>query len=143
MVGVFVGTYTQVSANTHVYKPHWPLVEVLADKAPDVLSGERPESPYHSRQVFRHPLIVVGENMSQWNSDLEGFFRFGYRSEGDFLTQFFKRVVLPMWGAHDLFRDRDVPKSERIGQSLDEIQLCAASDWRLACKEWLERRDEA
>jgi len=138
MIGVPVGIYTQVSANTHIYEQHWEMMQQLADRAPDVISGERPMSPYRGEIVEPFPIGHLIPSKAAWNTDLENFFRFGRRSHDSFETAFFRDVVCPMWWAHDAFRQKDNPT--RIEEALGEIEDCRASDWHLACEEWLLRR---
>lgn len=127
-----VGVYRQVSDSLHVYtnNPLWP---VLRDQ-------------YIVRDLYTEaevePLPIM-DNAAKWDEDLQLFMGLTspHRSEGEaldlkaskaFYNRFFSEVVWPMyrsWLMHKLYRD-----------GLPDAQSIAASDWRLACVEWLERR---
>jgi thymidylate synthase len=126
-LGVRVGTMTQISDSLHVYLDEnaAPLWQKL--KQPEVETELRYD-PYQKREVEAFPL---GAENPLWDDDLRGFFKIlddGKPPDARYFgTTFFKDVVTPLWRA---FAKR----------SLSDVELCAASDWRKACREWLLRR---
>jgi len=127
-IGVPVGVYRQVSDSLHVYteNPQW---EKLCESAPYAL---KTIDPYKYGDVSPYPLLEPGKTMYGWDEDLKQFMENPYSI--DYRHRFFSEVALPMqitWDMH---------KEER--QGLDYVNNIEASDWRRACREWLERREE-
>ncbi len=136
LIGVPVGTYTQVSMNSHIYEHHWEMAGKLAEFAPDVMSGERLEDadPYETGEVRTYPMV---SDPSRWWTDLELFMTGATRGYGN---PFFPDVALPVMESWFLFKEKNDPN--RIERSKERLQDCEASDWRLAGLEWLDRRKE-
>lgn len=128
-IGVPVGQYHQVSANTHVYERHWPLMESLAEKAPDF-----------SRRTPSYPAIIpLVESDGDWHDFLDDcrvLFTdiFGFHA---FKTYFFNQIVTPMIAAFSLHRNMG-----RTNAAIDSLAegSNADADWLLAGRQWLERR---
>lgn len=125
-LGVRVGPMTQVSDSLHVYLDD--KGGALWAKIKEASPGEFNTAPYFTEVEPFH----MGSCNPQWDMDLFDFFEYSDRPELSinwpvFRTDYFREVVMPMWKAW---------KSRLIS----DIEVCAASDWRKACREWLERR---
>lgn len=132
-VGVPQGIYRQVSANFHAYKDVLEKVAALADYAPDPLTGASTPDPYASAAVEPFPLMTLSQ--SEWDAELKMFME-----EPDamgFRDPFFRRVAIPMSRAHAAYQRKD------FDGAMDLLRDVAASDWKLAAIEWVERRRAA
>jgi thymidylate synthase len=133
LIGVEVGTYHQTTDSMHVYdNPQWDKVK----------NAEFLFSPYGMGDV--KPCNMM-ENPEHWDNDLQSFFdKFDNGSNNhDYQSEFFNKTVKPMWKTFYEYRAwkngvREYTKYALI-ESCNNIQ---ASDWRLACKQWLSRRKE-
>lgn len=139
-VGVPQGTYRQVSANFHAYKAELDKVRGLAAFSPDPSVPEmmrRRDDPYAQGSVTPFPLMTVP--VEQWLAELKMFME-----EGPVMgirDPFFRRVAAPMLIAHALWRTgKGATKYTEARKALKE---CAATDWRLAAEQWLDRREAA
>lgn len=131
-VGVPVGQLYQGSNNLHAYHATLePLLE-LGEQ------GYNPqEDPYACGLVEPYPLVSTPLNI--WREDLELFMYEG--PVVGFRDQFFRRVATPMWVAHMAYKDKNDP--ERFAAARMALDNCKATDWQLACNQWLDRREEA
>lgn len=138
-LGLSVGEYTQVSANTHVYEKHWPLLQTLANR--EQFADPGVEDPYARRWNHRE-LLSPDETLAQFLEDcaflcLEPLYEEQRLiSPGYFRTRFFHHVVVPMWNAVVTRRREDTP---RALQNLMESGS-ATNDWLNAGRAWLARR---
>lgn len=127
-VGVGVGTYTQVSDSLHVYVelPLWQTIKENTNYfVDDPYSVEYPE-------LVVKPYPMMGRLVEAWHEDLHEWM-LDPAYETDYQTRFFNDVAMPIavvWKAH---------KERREG--LLEVDRIKASDWRLACKQWLEIKE--
>jgi hypothetical protein len=122
-----VGVYKQISDSMHIYRsnPTWP-------KIVRACYGSALHDPYQEGYVKPHALLAPGEDWQAWLLDCEYFVR--GRSRNVTPCKLFTAVAVPMlqaWGLHK--------KGDTVG-AIDALNDCDASDWRKACKEWLERR---
>lgn len=133
-IGVRVGTYTQISVNWHAYRNVY-----------DKMFDERDLSlcPYEMSDAHPYPLMSVPKH--QWDEDVREF----VTADGklprttDFHDPFFRNVAYPIVNAHTVFKEgkaHGLSDDKRFAVAIEAVEECAASDWRLACKEWLERR---
>lgn len=125
MVGAPVGEYTQITNCLHVYLD-----------APSPWNRCRETSlvvcdPYAAGQAEASPLITKGKE-HVWLLELDTWIKNPTRP-WMYQNEFFSDVLLPMaiaWEQH---------KENKNGlRYVDEI---GASDWQLACREWLEQRE--
>lgn len=126
-IGVPVGRYWQISTNHHGYLSTF-------DKHKEVLNMSAGFSPYEMGHV--KPFPIVNGSIDRWFSELDMFM-----TEGPvmgFTDPFFKKVAVPMMQAWEAWKDKDDP--EFMQKALDSASRIAATDWRKACVEWLERR---
>lgn len=126
-----VGKYWQVSSNMHVYVRDFEKYKILTIHAPDPYR-KHSRCPYTNGEVETTPIVDVP--LKEWEEDLKMWLKnplkVGLRS------QFFLRVATPMIVAH---------RAHKKGNTLDALevintQMPENSDWKIAAKEWLERR---
>lgn len=130
-MGVAVGVMRQVSDSLHVYLPPHrggALWEKLRDRY-------RTDPTEFQEDLYAEiKTTPLGSQHTNWNQDLERFFRFVESPHPMlpefFVTEFFAGVVAPLW----------------IGwehRSVEAVDKCTAEDWRKAAREWLLRRRDA
>lgn len=136
-VGVNVGKYWQISNNWHAYLETLDSLEEKY-KALKFYDFSDPYGFWTKDPVEPYPLM--SEPREIWDQDLLIFV-----SQGPIVGMrdpFFRRVATPMWHAWSEWKRSDRPKEDRITTAVEILQQCAASDWRKAAVEWLERRRE-
>jgi len=120
-----VGIYRVFSNNLHVYKDR-----------PDVtkfMGGPIRMDPYKRRAVDYYPLIQEPEKVEELFEDCEAFVKLGL-GYTDYKTVWIKTVAVPMLQAWEARVDK------RFDDSYMFIDRIKATDWRLACKQWTERK---
>lgn len=137
-VGVPIGRYWQVSNDYHAY------VEVF-DKHKSLLR-EQPVGvfeidPYqHGRKgkdvVAAFPM--VNGPIESWISDLMMFMDVGPVPAMN--DVFFRKVVGPIWNAWFAWKETEGTRQQRVDAAMVQLNSCKATDWKLACEEWLQRR---
>lgn len=122
MVGVKVGRYWQISNCMHVYTEtsHWKKCKYLFLPVDD---------PYKNGTVTPFPLITIKES---WVSDLYTFMEKPWAGV-KYVDPFFNYVAKPMAIAHRAHKDGK--------NGLHYVSAIQATDWRLACQQWLEKRE--
>ena len=115
-LGLPVGHWIHMSNNLHVYERHWDLIRF-------------PETTNWYPEV--EPTIV---DPSNFLADCHAFVE--YKGEGAYLTKFFQNTVITMLHAWDWYKAGNIPAAIAVADHIE------ASDWRKACVEWLERRNE-
>ena len=135
---VEVGIYRQVSDSFHMYadQPAWNNVRL--QKTPG-------DNPYCRNVVSPFPIMAQETEPGNWLRAAEAFVRGTYNT--DYIGQkdaFFEDVVLPINAAWELYKDNSqiISKNSRIKRAQDELAYCQATDWQLACSQWLDRRQE-
>lgn len=134
-VGCGPGTYTQISNSLHAYvsNPQWDQLKDIA-----VLGSD----PYLEGRVEPYGIMDAPEF---WDEDLNHFMSWarnewprGKDFDGSpqfpYQNCFFNEVAEPMFVAWRLHKFD--------GKGLALMEQIAATDWRLACTEWLERRED-
>lgn len=136
--GFPVGRYWQVSFNFHAYLDTLATVksvEAVADGL-DVLPAEMRWAglcPYNDGAVKPFPLMQV--TPERWEEDLAMFLT---EPEAIGLSDpFFRRVAVPVWGAWAAYKSDN--SESRFILARERLKACAATDWKLACSEWLDR----
>ena len=89
-------------------------------------------NPYVTGEVAPYPMINVSPELS--DIDLLNFLDRVPFEDVEFKDRFFTEVAVPMQDSFWLH------KLGRTEEAIIEIQGCAATDWRRACFEWLDRR---
>lgn len=124
MIGVMVGSYTQITNCLHAYveNPAWQRIKDLPVTAYD---------PYNTGAV--RPFNKLVTNKESWHNDLQRWMDCPW---GDYQYDdpFFTHVLKPMAIAHKAH------KENKDGRRY--TRAIKASDWKLACEQWLERREE-
>ena len=132
-IGCPVGTYYQMSNNLHAYKNTLEQVEMLATKS-NYPYEEDIDCHYANGTVEPYPLMQTP--VLEWTQDLGRFMECG--PIPGLRDPFFRRVVTPLWHAYAAFKQgKGVDKYDT---ALEILQQCKATDWKLACEEWLQRR---
>lgn len=148
-IGVPVGSYWQVVHNAHVYiNDQYERIRPIALAAPDGYRHNKraSQSPYQVAPievglVQPYPLFAGTSEKESWDLDLKDFFNWVGGGDGFldlFRTKFFNRVVQPMYRAHRLFKVNSIDY-ESVYRCVGRIE---ATDWQLACREWIGRREE-
>lgn len=123
MIGVPIGIYRQFSNNAHLYTKIGQGME-LYNKLPAYV-----DNVYAKEAITPYPVVTHPEH---WFNDLDIFMH-----EQDFLdikNPFFHDVAIPMW-------DSWFARKEGTGDGRKELMDVEATDWRLACLQWIERRE--
>lgn len=122
MVGVEVGTYTQFTQNLHAYNS---VLKTLVDMQPD----------YDSYDVrgfeYQAPLI---NDKDLFDYELQAFM--DGSTNRDFRNNIFTEVALPMFWLWEAW------KSKNHMECMTAISQIQSDDWRLACREWIDRRSD-
>lgn len=128
--GIMVGKFYQISVNLHGYtKVIHPLLN----------SQLRIDDLYESGQV--RPVPIMTMDPYTWRDDCRRYIRDDGKAPPrltNFSDPFFYTVALPIVRAHDAYKDLEGPT--KFSQAYEEIAKCQASDWRVACTEWIARR---
>ena len=132
-VSVPVGRYYQVSMNTHLYDALKPRAEALAQHAPEPFGGRTHSDcdPYFWERVSAYPVA----NDYRWFTDAEAFMTSATRG---YTNPFFPEVALPLLEAWNVYKEKGAGWHDR---SIKLAESCAATDWRRAAVEWLNRRE--
>lgn len=138
MIGLEVGTYSQVSVNWHAYVAALGKVERLKDyRGVNALLNR---SPYETGCVkVRHlPL----SNTLQSVLRVMNIADFG--SWGTTPANRWERVAINVLHAHDVYVNNGAPERYEVAinilnQDLDDINV----DWNVAAREWIKRRQLA
>src|SRR5437868_2351537 len=127
-LGLGVGAYHQVTNNMHVYTERWePEKWLQADE--DLLY-----SWYQS--LFPPRLVPLVKDPATFDKELPEFAERHSKDAiaGEYAEPFLAQVAQPMMIAFHHY------KRGALGDALRVIESVAADDWRLAGKQWLERR---
>lgn len=120
MIGVEIGSYTQISDSFHVY-PDNPLWQALKNLR---------VSPDYYADGYVEPYPVVADR-DRWFNDLRAFMDIKFGRSMECSNPFFNEVALPVRDAWASF------KYTSIDAALKGCDRIAATDWRLACTNWL------
>lgn len=128
-LGCDVGWYIQMSNNAHLYPDHEVTERCLSfnNGITDHYSG----TDFDELPVRPFPFGM--HDPSAWDRDLKNFLMVN-EFHGPYKTMFFQEVAQPMRVAHAHY------KSGALREAIDTTARIAALDWRIACREWLERR---
>lgn len=133
-IGVGVGRYYQISDDLHLYLNDTSKdILALADLAADPFYGQRTRSPYEGAVRADVPLLEMDPSI--FDAELKLFLDDPLGSMG-IRSHFIRRVAIPMFYAHHIHKTE--------GRTADAIDFvtdnCLASDWRMAAREWFQRR---
>jgi thymidylate synthase len=134
--GLPIGVYRQVSNNWHAYEEPFKKMKCL--------EGLTNKNPYRRCEVEPYPLMHEETDPDVWDEDLATLFRW-IATDGPILLNwhdpFFALVVAPLYRAWDIYKNKQMKRDFRWRRAMEQISLCDATDWRRACREWLERRE--
>lgn len=148
-IGVPVGRYWQVSVNMHVYQNElWEKCKPIIAAEPDPWRKQQGSNPYDS--VRPYPLFPPRENSLKpsldaeknfFDDSLDTFFTVWKNPGGlRWLHPFFREVAVPMMNSYLAFKQLE--GVQRYINTKDLLKQVAAEDWRLACWEWIDRREQ-
>lgn len=129
LTGLPVGNYYQISNNYHAYVDVYDRVKLkhIADESIAqnlyIISDTNPVTPF--------PLVSVP--VSTWNNDLADFLEDPLKHH-NYSDTFFNRVAVPMYAAW-------AARKSGQGNGLAQIEGMASCDWKVACTQWIERRE--
>ena len=136
MVGVPVGVYYQVSNNWHAYQDTFEKVRPLAlEAAQPTLHGMRQPNPYAACAVAPYPMVST--DADTWFAELAMFMSEEGSATG-YTEKFFRRVAVPLVQAHTTYTVVEAP--HRFDEAYAACNNIQATDWRLACQQWILRR---
>lgn len=133
MVGCDVGWYIQISNNAHIYPDNEATQRVMEVQGYDIMRQD-----YYSKEdqdiykVEPYP-IGVRDNPMVWNMDLINFMN---NSSSKFHCEFFREVAHPMRLSHIAYRNKHYHTAMLHASDI------IAEDWKLACLQWLQRRED-
>lgn len=128
MVGVEVGSYTQLSNNFHLYPEAPGVAEIVEDGCDE---GDPYVKSNYAEELLPYALKLV-EVPRKFDTDLSNFM-YQPTLVWNAANPIFKDIARPMhlaWSAY---------KSRYHAEALAHAALIEAEDWRLACTEWLQR----
>jgi thymidylate synthase len=134
-LGVPVGVYNQISTNLHTYTDsRWRPEEYLADQTLDYYV----DSELNRGACKPFPLV---QNPTVFDQELPEFFEYWIGKDLSdrmfnkvYKEPFLQAVALPMAKAFYWHKERNYTQCAR------ELSLIVAEDWRLACRNWIEKR---
>ena len=133
-IGIPVGRYWQLSNNWHLYlDQHEALMDELA---PFAVMPPAPRTCPYSREAVQ-PFPLIEGDVHAWHDDLCMFLD-GHKAIG-YSSRFFRRVALPMLHAYQMFKEEQTVQS-CVGAAEYLRTNCQATDWTLACIDWLPVR---
>lgn len=129
-VGVPMGVYRQFSNDLHVYTDLVPVTK-FKELGMDIAKSNR-----YLSGVKPLPLFKEGERVHDLDEDIAVFFDEPRDYDiHSYETSLFNFTIRPMLSAWDMWKKKE-PRSS-VMEMADRIE---APDWRVAMREWLERR---
>lgn len=129
-----MGDYVQVSSSYHAYRERPDVRRLLGD--PGFLHGKERPRVYDCGAAEAQALLTGDETYEQFILDAK-LFTEDPMSYG-MTTEFFRRTVTPIYSAFLTWKK--YPKDERLEPTMDLLERCKSSDWRLGCMDWVCRR---
>lgn len=127
-IGVPVGNYWQITTNFHAYMNTLEKVKFLQDK---------PYEPTNYELDRVEPYPIVNSPIETWFGELEVFMSEGASALG-YSDIFFRKTAVPMLLSWNHWKNKEDP--DHMNKAITAANDILATDWRLACLEWLERR---
>lgn len=131
-LGREVGRYWQIANNLHLYEFNKDQISTVV-KMFDTF-GDAGDA-YTSRVS---PFALSKGDMKSWDEDLMMFME--HPLSVGFRDPFFRRVAIPMWVAWKAYKGGGKDRYTLAGDALNQ---CHATDWALACRSWIDRRETA
>jgi hypothetical protein len=120
-----IGRYNQISVNFHLYTELYNIGNFLQSPP------SKDHDAYNAGSVHSYP-IMDNMNMDAFLEDCEKFCTF-QSVTSNYKHSFFKEVAVPM---AQIYKER----KEKVSDGMHIVDDIAATDWRLATRNWLERR---
>lgn len=145
MTGLPMGVYRQFSNNFHLYTNIVPEASLMpmardAEASDRYFVVDKREVPWGAgtgtasnraiAELRRIPLVTL-ESPISFDEDLKFFMEDG---GGNYGNCFFSGVAQPMFNAYMAFKVKDYEDAIHMAEQV------TAEDWRIACVEWLKRR---
>jgi thymidylate synthase len=125
MIGVEVGTYTQISDSFHAYTARWKQMGGH-DTTPSVDIYKTGKA--HSYPLVSDPATFDSELLlwmdREWEQGEETVCLW------DFKNKFFSEVAEVLWQSWDACRNNNLTLARTI------LESCKAEDWKLGCQQW-------
>ncbi len=139
--GLGVGVYRQFSNNYHLYPALYTAQGQSVDVAMEQLALDARINDHYQREVTQSPIINTPVN--EWDNDLRLFLAMvdsaidhNMITGASFGDPFFSGCAVPMLLAWNT-------RKNKRGTGLEELgPMFNYPDWELACREWIERREE-
>lgn len=132
-VGLPVGVYRQFSNNLHLY------TQAVSEERLNEFAQDAYKHDYYQQGLRNYsppyPLVKYGEHPTQWLYDAQQFCVNPESGHNSGLARFFGEVAYPMWR---VWTDRKEVGLPAVRRWIEQIK---ATDWRIAAKEWCERRE--
>ena len=136
---VDVGVYRQISDSFHIYTSN-PAWQRLTHTVPKYMDS------YRMHHVKPYPLVDpliyahrTPDFWKEWLYQLRHFTEGTLRNLYTLPDPFFTFVALPIQDAWNIYKDATESGSVERAIALLE-KNCRATDWKLACVQWLQRR---
>lgn len=130
-IGCEVGNYWHISNNYHAYKNIYDPLNQKFAKVRYI------NDPYQTLST----LPLVKDKAEVWLKECELFCDDISKNREigvvPFKEPFFTHVAIPLWQAHVAYKAKEYVEAIKIANQ------CLATDWKVATKEWLERRQAA
>ena len=136
-VGVEVGVYRQVSDSFHVYlNPVWDKVK---DLEIDVYTYKHLKNPYDTITDYKPTSLFTNVSVLDW--ELDRFFNMNFHDIRSFADSWenpiFKDILVPMLLSYQYYKEKN------FNSSYEMLHLIKALDWKLACLDWIRKREES
>lgn len=128
-IDVGIGTYTQISNNMHIYLDKFPIGSIR-----DIGSSAKATDKYKTGECY--PRNLVDDNAVDFLEELDVFLAYGTNHREDYREGFFPEVAVPILAAWEARVAGD------MNLCFEELGKVKASDWRVACTEWVARREK-
>ena len=127
-VGCQIGTYYQLSNNFHIYTDKFP-----EDKWLEMCAASVDYYNISNQEELKGipPFRMVNVPIDHWLTELEFFIA---NPNDNFKEPFFEKVAKPMYRSY-------MVRKGKLGTGYAEAGAIRAEDWRLACQQWIQRRE--
>jgi hypothetical protein len=129
-IGLPVGVYRQMSNNYHAYTDVVPI-DRFEDLAHDAATHDLYKGPYEDVPGMTHPLVT--KSALKFLEELQVFMEDPLKDH-PYTEPFLREVAQPMFAAWKV-------RKEHRGTGELETSYIAAMDWRMACQQWIGRRE--
>jgi thymidylate synthase len=151
LTGMRVGWYAQVSANFHLYEEHELTKKLRQESVPfQPLYGYGIDRVQESRIgiIDRRLGVNVSQRHQDWQNEAASFMNICGRTYQEVnravyiepKNSFFSRIALPMFKTWAAWKHEPKEGGYNFEVALEEAKYIGATDWRYACKAWIQRR---